>query len=634
MIFSRFWYLALSAALAGAVFLLFLATSVSNSQEEKSAARLLTAASHSASFYMKDDARTRDAALLTIALHPDVTAGLKQSSVSKTHGEIPKEARTKARAALRKFRESTQSTTEFNALFAVDVQGRVLASDNFGDVETAENAEAYELGGYSVVADALHGWVRDDVWLLGDDLWKVVARPVEVEVGAAPVGAIVGGRKIDEPYAQAIAEQIGAAIVFYANGKRIARGAPPSMSRALLDLTVKDIEPLADDPDYAEVGRTKARLLRGDAGYDLRAVFAKLSGEAREAGAGYAVVYQHSVVRDPLEFRTLATETDRKTAPTLFIGLGAVAATLLGLIFSLLEHTRPLNRFRRAVEELADKASRTDVLKPSMFGGTFRVISAKINDALDKAALGSGHERGPADLKSVLGPMGGDEKLSAFSAPRELASSTDPFAKTKPSPKARALPTATTLPSPIGGAPRSPVPKPAEPAERASLQEDAETVARPFAAAKLADAAPHSMAASEEDDATALRHATAKSAADAAALDAALSAGSAPADNAPSSRTLRRLRSSRQAMPVADGSDPFAPAVVLDEETEWRNVYTEFVALKRELGEPVDKLTYDKFKGTLQRNKEALVARHACERVSFKVYEKDGRAALKASPLK
>ena len=56
--------------------------------------------------------------------------------------------------------------------------------------------------------------------------------------------------------------------------------------------------------------------------------------------------------------------------------------------------------------------------------------------------------------------------------------------------------------------------------------------------------------------------------------------------------------------------------------------------MKTQLGEPVEKLTYEKFRGTLQRNKDALVARHGCSRVVFKVYEKQGRAALKASPAK
>ncbi|MEQ9324621.1 MAG: MXAN_5187 C-terminal domain-containing protein, partial [Polyangiaceae bacterium] len=72
----------------------------------------------------------------------------------------------------------------------------------------------------------------------------------------------------------------------------------------------------------------------------------------------------------------------------------------------------------------------------------------------------------------------------------------------------------------------------------------------------------------------------------------------------------------------------------LDEEGQWRKVYADFIAMKRKFGEPTEKLTYEKFKGTLQRNKDALMARHKCTKVRFRVYEKQGRAALKASPVK
>ncbi|HSN99266.1 MAG TPA: MXAN_5187 C-terminal domain-containing protein, partial [Candidatus Nanopelagicales bacterium] len=77
-----------------------------------------------------------------------------------------------------------------------------------------------------------------------------------------------------------------------------------------------------------------------------------------------------------------------------------------------------------------------------------------------------------------------------------------------------------------------------------------------------------------------------------------------------------------------------AAAHEVDEMTEWRAVYEEFRTVKQQCGEPVDALTFEKFKATLQRNKDALVARHACTRVKFSVYVKDGKAALKASPVK
>jgi hypothetical protein len=71
-----------------------------------------------------------------------------------------------------------------------------------------------------------------------------------------------------------------------------------------------------------------------------------------------------------------------------------------------------------------------------------------------------------------------------------------------------------------------------------------------------------------------------------------------------------------------------------EELAEWRKVYEEFLAVKKQCGEPTTGLSFDKFKGTLQRNKEGLIARHGGTRVKFTVYVKDGKASLKASPVK
>jgi hypothetical protein len=92
--------------------------------------------------------------------------------------------------------------------------------------------------------------------------------------------------------------------------------------------------------------------------------------------------------------------------------------------------------------------------------------------------------------------------------------------------------------------------------------------------------------------------------------------------------------------PMSAPAAPAAPAPQQDgagdpdELTEWNAVYEEFLSVKQQCGEPTNALTFEKFKGTLQRNKDALVARHNCSRVRFTVYVKDGKAALKASPVK
>ena len=63
-------------------------------------------------------------------------------------------------------------------------------------------------------------------------------------------------------------------------------------------------------------------------------------------------------------------------------------------------------------------------------------------------------------------------------------------------------------------------------------------------------------------------------------------------------------------------------------------MYEAFLAKKRECQEPTENLTYEKFVGTLQRHKEQLVTRTGCRTVRFQVYIKDGKATLKAAPVR
>jgi hypothetical protein len=84
--------------------------------------------------------------------------------------------------------------------------------------------------------------------------------------------------------------------------------------------------------------------------------------------------------------------------------------------------------------------------------------------------------------------------------------------------------------------------------------------------------------------------------------------------------------------PAGPGSNP--PGGEPSADGEWRRVYEEFVATKQQCGENVAGFTFEKFEQTLRKNQEALVKRHGAKRVKFSVYVKDGKAALKASPVK
>ncbi|HSI04245.1 MAG TPA: MXAN_5187 C-terminal domain-containing protein, partial [Myxococcota bacterium] len=86
----------------------------------------------------------------------------------------------------------------------------------------------------------------------------------------------------------------------------------------------------------------------------------------------------------------------------------------------------------------------------------------------------------------------------------------------------------------------------------------------------------------------------------------------------------------------ADSAGP-APAVTANEtprDTHYREVYQRFVEVRLECGEPTDDLTYDKFTAKLGQSRDAVMSKHACTDVRFQVYVKNGKAALKATPVK
>ena len=75
-------------------------------------------------------------------------------------------------------------------------------------------------------------------------------------------------------------------------------------------------------------------------------------------------------------------------------------------------------------------------------------------------------------------------------------------------------------------------------------------------------------------------------------------------------------------------------AFEVDEETHWQQVFQDFLRTRTSCGEATDGLTYEKFRQKLEGNKGQLVAKYGCKTVRFQVYVKDGKAALKATPVK
>ncbi|MCE9576531.1 MAG: cell division protein FtsK, partial [Deltaproteobacteria bacterium] len=82
--------------------------------------------------------------------------------------------------------------------------------------------------------------------------------------------------------------------------------------------------------------------------------------------------------------------------------------------------------------------------------------------------------------------------------------------------------------------------------------------------------------------------------------------------------------------PTSVGAEPGSA----DEEAYFRTVFEQFVELKKKCGESIVGLTYAKFADKLRKNQQELVSKAGTKQVKFTVYVKDGKAALKATPVK
>ncbi|HET7541174.1 MAG TPA: MXAN_5187 family protein [Polyangiaceae bacterium] len=543
MVLSRFWYVLLGLFLGLSVFLLSIATSMYNRAGARAMGEALSSDSQVVAWYLRDDARQRSGRLIQFGVDPDIAKYLQKSSDSEA--KVPEEAREKLLAALKKVNGSIPKDEQFDAVFAVDQAGRVVAHLGY---EQASGLADFELGGYPVVADALRGYVRDDTLIL-DRIYRVVTRPVEFDMGALPAGAIVGARIVDDRFARELSSRTGAAIAFYANGDRASSGAPEGFAVGNLDQIVGDMASLEQDPEYKEKGRSKVRTIGGMLGVQ----YSRLPGEAWQLGGGFAVARLPVSVDGLFGFFKTADDKDKQQAKLPIAILVAIAAAAIGIVFSVLEHTRPIAIFKSEAQRLAK--GEIDQLQPSRFRGVFRKIASDLNDGMDQVmAKGGGPRRGPADMKQVLGNLPDQPQMSAFSFPGDPASMPNPSSGQMPP---RSVPQAPGNPK----LPRPPV-RPGTP------QGNLETTL------------------SSED-----------------------------------SSVSRRL-------PNPSSRDGAAAELA-----EWHAVFQDFVSLKQQCGETIDGFSYEKFEQTLKKKNEELLTRHGAKKVKFSVYVKEGKAALKASPI-
>lgn len=550
MFVSRFWTLLLALATGAMLTIILLARDVVNRERSENATTVLYKEMTKTELALKLHARKRLDMLLNVAGDPEVRKALVQASTSPDKAD---KVRDDLRSVLRK-RNSELDKYSADWLMALDAHGIVVAQ-----VGVDERISGQDVSGMPAVAATLRGYLRDDTWRIGKDVYLLAARPVINQ--DSYVGAVIHLTKLSDKLAQDISPNTQ--LAFYAGDLILALGATSGDTiNAQGAHIAKALDLVNKNESYLKNGYTEALPIETQEGRFM-GVYSRVRGEAGRSNVGFALVTPVEYLASPAEFYEKSSVQDIHALPWALIITVMVLAVLLGWGWNYLEAERPVSRLLKSVQSLKD-ADPKDQLNVYKFRRNIRKLAMAINAAVDFkiAAMMESPDRRSQSIDSILGQRGSDSRLSvaSFKLPEQSV------------------------------VPHSPPPPPSMPAPMPGLP------------------------LSSNNNAT-----------------ASFGIQNPSIPNPP-----------MHSPPMHSPPRP-QPAMTLSEVPEigsageqqyFEKIYKEFFALKQQLGETVDQLTFDRFAVTLRKNRDALITRYACKAVRFQVYEKDGKASLKATPVK
>jgi len=540
---------------------------------------------------LRDNARAR------IQLTSEFAQAVRQLKLSRTLFEASKDdivsgqAHGTARKELKGLLESV-SGTKPSFVWLLDKRGRVVARSNAENTNYGDSVR-----GYYAVQDALDGYVRDDLWMMQDGLYRVAAAPVLTQ-SLEWAGAVVVGQAMDQEFAVSLSENISANISFYVSGKSVAASQPIQIH--------KDV--VAGSAELSEIdegeGCSASTLLHVSAGGKRYAVVnAALPGEAGEQQAFYSVLIERA---EPLDFMGMLGSAKKDDLgfdrfPWIKVIGGFIVMMVVGLLLTLREVDGPLKKLNKNAVALAQ--GETERFDENAHRSKYGSIARSVNIAIDKMHRDA--KAAKKDLDQLLGPAPGAVDAQASALPPIGPGGTSGAAAAPPPSEFK-----FGGPAPSGGLglpsvePKTPAP-PMPGLAAAQMNRPKKPVGTP-----TPEKTPPPVPVRRTAD-----------------------AASGPVLKAPTDNHKVPMAIDADIL----GDDDEAPTIADDSaqpQNYFEQVYEEFIALKKTCGEPTENLTFERFAKKLRKNEDALIAKHACKSVKFQVYEKDGKAALKASPVK
>jgi len=577
MFISKFWYLLLATIAGTALAAIFLAQELYNRERFDDLSELLYKDQSETEVALNLFARRRLDALTSITVNAKVRERLMQVSGKP---DLLSYAREELLPVLRAANiDLGKYSGDF--LSALDRRGRVVAQVGYN-----EQFSGYRLTGFPLVRDVLRGKVRDDAWALDSDIFLVAGRPV-IQAGQY-VGAVIHGFKLSNEFANKLSKSLGAQVAFFHGNLLLGLSHLPGSKNPLASeaMVAEPVPELLKTEKFASQRISDILPLKNRTFF---AIYTRMMGEARNNDAMYAVIRPFTPMTEPWGFVEGGAEQDVKALPWIYLVLGVLVAFGLGFLWNRLELEWPLKRFHTRVEGL--QPNENERLNVYLWRGRLRRLATSVNEAIDKAVAAINEVRTPKQSKSIEMILGAASAAGA-PAPDKYTSAAFRFSE----PGASEVPPPPPVPEkPIQTASGSGSPPPRKPM-----------------GLKVPSKAPPAQATPP-------------------GVKAFVSGASIPistgntAVKSPSSLSL----------PVVSAEDAKAPLPgTPDELVYFKETYEKFMILKKKLGEPAENLSFDRFKDTLEKNRDALIARYQCKAVAFQVYEKAGKASLKALPIR
>jgi hypothetical protein len=599
---SKLWFFVI--ALAGAVALtiaLVLPRPAQRSLIRGEANRLQTACGviH---ILLADDARNRVELAGAFARAPEIMNALEAASATERLDEARmKQVRDVGDAVMK----AIQGNRKPDFAMLIDRRGRVVARVRLDDADFGDVA-----AGRPLIDDALAGYLRDDLWAQNGTMYFVSAGPV-VKQGAY-VGAVVLGHQVTNQLAEKLVKSLAVDMGFHLGADGVAGSTSIAFDHVPLQAAIAKLGPdLASDCQLVPPMEVQAGA------DDYTAIVARLPGEAAARQAFYSVIIKRPDALGFLSTLKAVKENDLSFGNFPWILVGGVFLVVLGLGIGLMfgEADRPLRRLTADAVRLAK--GETERMSEDGHGGKFGSIARSVNIHIDK--LGREAKSAKKDLDQLLGPAPegslGTIDLLATALPSVRPGGPAPAVPPPPS-EFRFQDTGPPAP------PRVTTPRPAAPPSFRTVA----PAAAPPPPIPQATPPPFSQAAAPSYAAATPSYAPAAP---------SYAPAAPPASHVPPASDSYSERIPRASLSFDDDILGNATEILPPRaEPYFKQIFDQFIAVKKSCNEPTAGLIYEKFAEKLVKNREDLMRKTGCREVRFTVYVKDGKAALKATPVK